>query len=153
MNQKTSAAGAFNMTTGPAHWELLQRGRAIDNQLFVATCSPARNPDASYQAWGHSTVVSPWAQARRMAMSMHLSQAVGPQAAPLPSARRHRRQDAVGRIACWVAGCLRNVHTTGACNFLPEIALVWLPDRAWITSSPTGMAGRRYWPRPMKCLA
>ena len=57
--------GAFNMTTGPAHWELLQRARAIDNQLFVATCSPARNPDASYQAWGHSTVVSPWAQARR----------------------------------------------------------------------------------------
>ena len=53
------------MTTGPAHWELLQRARAIDNQLFVATCSPARNPDASYQAWGHSTVVSPWAQARR----------------------------------------------------------------------------------------
>ena len=58
-------AGAFNMTTGPAHWELLQRARAIDNQLFVATCSPARNPDASYQAWGHSTVVSPWAQVRR----------------------------------------------------------------------------------------
>ena len=53
------------MTTGPAHWELLQRARAIDNQLFVAACSPARNPDASYQAWGHSTVVSPWAQARR----------------------------------------------------------------------------------------
>ncbi|KAK9844016.1 hypothetical protein WJX81_001969 [Elliptochloris bilobata] len=54
--------GAFNMTTGPAHWELLQRARAVDNQLFVATCSPARNPDASYQAWGHSTVVSPWAE-------------------------------------------------------------------------------------------
>lgn len=25
--------GAFNMTTGPAHWELLQRCRAIDNQV------------------------------------------------------------------------------------------------------------------------
>ena len=32
----------------------------MDNQLFVAACSPARNPKASYQAWGHSTVVSPW---------------------------------------------------------------------------------------------
>lgn len=31
---------AFNMTTGPLHWELLQRGRANDLQLFVATVSP-----------------------------------------------------------------------------------------------------------------
>eukprot|EP00294_Goniomonas_avonlea_P004000 CAMPEP_0114568264 /NCGR_PEP_ID=MMETSP0114-20121206/15959_1 /TAXON_ID=31324 /ORGANISM="Goniomonas sp, Strain m" /LENGTH=269 /DNA_ID=CAMNT_0001754983 /DNA_START=132 /DNA_END=942 /DNA_ORIENTATION=+ len=28
--------GAFNMTTGPKHWELLQRARAVDNQLYVA---------------------------------------------------------------------------------------------------------------------
>jgi predicted amidohydrolase len=28
--------GAFNLTTGPAHWELLLRSRAVDNQLFVA---------------------------------------------------------------------------------------------------------------------
>jgi len=52
--------GAFNTTTGPVHWELLLRSRALDNQMFVAACSPARNPDASYQAWGHSTVVDPW---------------------------------------------------------------------------------------------
>ena len=44
--------GAFNMTTGPAHWELLQRGRAIDNQLYFCTVSPARNLDALYYAWG-----------------------------------------------------------------------------------------------------
>ncbi len=30
--------GAFNMTTGPAHWELLQRCRAIDNQVDVELC-------------------------------------------------------------------------------------------------------------------
>jgi len=54
--------GAFNMTTGPAHWELLQRGRAVDNQVFVATISPARNPESTYQAWGHSTVVNPWGE-------------------------------------------------------------------------------------------
>uniref|UniRef100_A0A8C0P9Q8 Omega-amidase NIT2 n=1 Tax=Canis lupus familiaris TaxID=9615 RepID=A0A8C0P9Q8_CANLF len=53
---------AFNMTTGPAHWELLQRGRAVDNQLYVATASPARDEQASYVAWGHSTVVSPWGE-------------------------------------------------------------------------------------------
>ncbi|XP_023656809.1 omega-amidase NIT2 isoform X2 [Paramormyrops kingsleyae] len=54
--------GAFNMTTGPAHWELLQRGRAVDNQVYVATASPARDEAASYVAWGHSTVVSPWGE-------------------------------------------------------------------------------------------
>lgn len=51
---------AFNMTTGPLHWELLQRGRANDLQLFVATVSPARNTEADYVAWGHSMVVDPW---------------------------------------------------------------------------------------------
>ncbi|XP_054458755.1 omega-amidase NIT2 [Anoplopoma fimbria] len=54
--------GAFNMTTGPAHWELLQRGRAVDNQVYVATASPARDETASYVAWGHSTVVNPWGE-------------------------------------------------------------------------------------------
>jgi len=52
--------GAFNMVTGPAHWELLQRARAVDNQLFVATCSPARDETSGYIAWGHSSVVTPW---------------------------------------------------------------------------------------------
>ncbi len=51
---------AFNLTTGPAHWELLMRSRAVDNQVFIAAASPARNPAASYQAWGHSMVVDPW---------------------------------------------------------------------------------------------
>jgi omega-amidase len=54
--------GAFNLTTGPAHWELLQRGRAVDNQLYVASASPARGPAGGYQAWGHSSVISPWGE-------------------------------------------------------------------------------------------
>ncbi|XP_078512234.1 omega-amidase NIT2-like [Lissotriton helveticus] len=53
---------AFNMTTGPAHWELLQRSRALDNQVYVASASPARDEKASYVAWGHSSVVSPWGE-------------------------------------------------------------------------------------------
>lgn len=62
--------GAFNTTTGPAHWELLQRARAVDNELFVATASPARSPDqTSYQAWGHSSVVDP--QGRVVATTGH----------------------------------------------------------------------------------
>lgn len=33
---------AFNMTTGPVHWSLAFRMRALDNQCFIAGCSPAR---------------------------------------------------------------------------------------------------------------
>lgn len=51
--------GAFNLTTGQLHWELLARGRAVDNQVFVGLCSPARDMEASYNAWGHSLVVDP----------------------------------------------------------------------------------------------
>ncbi|XP_028777346.1 omega-amidase, chloroplastic-like [Neltuma alba] len=54
--------GAFNMTTGPLHWELLQRARATDNQLYVATCSPARDTGSGYVAWGHSTLVGPFGE-------------------------------------------------------------------------------------------
>lgn len=52
--------GAFNMTTGPVHWKLLQQGRALDNQVYVASCSPSRDASAGYTAYGHSLVVSPW---------------------------------------------------------------------------------------------
>ncbi|XP_047420834.1 omega-amidase NIT2 isoform X1 [Sciurus carolinensis] len=53
---------AFSLTTGPAHWELLQRSRALDNQLYVATVSPARDENVSFVVWGHSTVVNPWGE-------------------------------------------------------------------------------------------
>ena len=51
---------AFNMTTGPTHWELMFRSRAVDNQCFVAGTSCARDREAAYVAWGHSLLVSPW---------------------------------------------------------------------------------------------
>lgn len=55
--------GAFNMVTGPAHWELLQRARAVDNQAFCLTCSPARDSTSGgYVAWGHSSAVNPWGE-------------------------------------------------------------------------------------------
>ena len=51
---------AFNMTTGPAHWELLFRQRAIDNQCFTIGVSPARDKTAGYVAYGNSIAVDPW---------------------------------------------------------------------------------------------
>ncbi|GBF32578.1 aliphatic amidase AmiE [Desulfocucumis palustris] len=53
---------AFNMTTGPAHWDLVFRMRAVDNQLFVIAASPARDVNAGYVAFGHSIMVDPWGE-------------------------------------------------------------------------------------------
>lgn len=53
---------AFNMTTGPMHWSLLQRSRANDNQLFVAAVSPSRNRGPGYIAWGHTMLTDPWGE-------------------------------------------------------------------------------------------
>ena len=52
--------GAFNLTTGPAHWELLIRARALDSQAYFAATSLARDDSASYVSYGHSMVVDPW---------------------------------------------------------------------------------------------
>ena len=52
--------GAFNMTTGPAHWEMLFKARALDNQVYCVGVAPALNEDASYHSFGHSIIASPW---------------------------------------------------------------------------------------------
>lgn len=51
---------AFNMTTGPAHWELTFRSQGLYNQVYTVGTSPARDLDASYHSWGHSIVCDPW---------------------------------------------------------------------------------------------
>ena len=56
--------GAFNMTTGPAHWELLFRARAVDNQYWMLGCAPARCPEAGYVSYGNSLAVSPWGEVK-----------------------------------------------------------------------------------------
>ena len=53
---------AFSMTTGPAHWELLFRERAVDNQVYSIGVAPSRNYKASYVSYGNSIVVSPWGE-------------------------------------------------------------------------------------------
>lgn len=51
---------AFNLTTGPAHWELMFRSQAVNNQCFTVGTAPARDLSASYHSWGHSMVADPW---------------------------------------------------------------------------------------------
>ena len=59
------------MTTGPLHWQLLVRSRALDSQLWVAAVCCARDATAGYVAYGHSMLVGPMgnvvAQAQELA--------------------------------------------------------------------------------------
>jgi len=54
------APASFNMTTGPMHWEILFRLRAVDNQLFTIGASPARDENGEYVSYGNSIAVDPW---------------------------------------------------------------------------------------------
>jgi len=51
---------AFNMTTGPAHWETMFRQRALDNQIYAIGTAPARDTSSGYISWGHSIITGPW---------------------------------------------------------------------------------------------
>lgn len=52
---------AFTKYTGELHWDLLGRSRALDNNLWVALCSPARDEDSGYPpVYGHSMIVNPY---------------------------------------------------------------------------------------------
>ena len=53
---------AFTHTTGQAHWEILLRARAIENQAYVlAPAQGGRHPNGRH-TWGHSLAVDPWGQ-------------------------------------------------------------------------------------------
>lgn len=53
---------SFNMTTGPIHWELLFKSRAVDNQVYTIGCSSSRNNNSSYISYGNSILVSPFGE-------------------------------------------------------------------------------------------
>ncbi|MDC8787218.1 carbon-nitrogen hydrolase family protein [Roseateles koreensis] len=51
---------AFTYTTGQAHWELLLRARAIENQAFVIAPAQGGLHQNGRRTWGHSMIVDPW---------------------------------------------------------------------------------------------
>ena len=53
---------AFTYTTGQAHWEILLRARAIENQAFVVAAAQGGVHESGRRSWGHSMVVDPWWQ-------------------------------------------------------------------------------------------
>lgn len=53
---------AFTHTTGRAHWEVLLRARAIENQCYVmAPAQGGRHPSGRV-TWGHTMIIDPWGE-------------------------------------------------------------------------------------------
>jgi len=53
---------AFTHTTGRAHWELLLRARAVENQCYVLAAAQGGTHPNGRRTWGHSMVVDPWGE-------------------------------------------------------------------------------------------
>lgn len=51
---------AFTATTGRAHWEILNRARAIENLCYVAASAQGGHHINGRETWGHSMIVDPW---------------------------------------------------------------------------------------------
>jgi nitrilase len=55
---------AFTATTGRAHWEVLLRARAIENQCFVLAAAQGGQHPNGRRTWGHSMLIDPWGEIR-----------------------------------------------------------------------------------------
>ena len=51
---------AFTAVTGRAHWEVLVRARAIENQVFAIAPNQHGQAPPHYDSWGHSMIADPW---------------------------------------------------------------------------------------------
>ena len=51
---------AFTYTTGQAHWEILLRARAIENQSYLLASAQGGRHDNGRSTWGHSMLIDPW---------------------------------------------------------------------------------------------
>lgn len=53
---------AFTYTTGKAHWELLLRARAVENQCYVLACGQGGQHENGRRTFGHSMLIDPWGE-------------------------------------------------------------------------------------------
>ena len=53
---------AFTHTTGQAHWELLLRARAVENQCYVLAAAQGGQHENGRRTWGHSLICDPWGE-------------------------------------------------------------------------------------------
>lgn len=53
---------AFTYTTGSAHWELLLRARAVENQCYVVAAAQSGEHESGRRTFGHSMIIDPWGE-------------------------------------------------------------------------------------------
>ena len=53
---------AFTYTTGQAHWEILLRARAIENQCYILAAAQGGVHANGRRTWGHSILIDPWGE-------------------------------------------------------------------------------------------
>ena len=53
---------AFTYTTGRAHWEILLRARAIENQCYILAPAQGGRHENGRRTWGHSMLIDPWGE-------------------------------------------------------------------------------------------
>ena len=55
---------AFTYTTGKAHWEILLRARAIENQCYVLAAAQGGTHVNGRRTWGQSMLIDPWGEVK-----------------------------------------------------------------------------------------
>ena len=55
---------AFTHTTGLAHWEVLLRARAIENQCYVLAAAQGGTHPNGRRTFGHSMLIDPWGEVK-----------------------------------------------------------------------------------------
>jgi nitrilase len=53
---------AFTVRTGRAHWEVLLRARAIENQAYVLAPAQVGTHPGGRRTWGRTLIVDPWGE-------------------------------------------------------------------------------------------
>ncbi|GAB1868724.1 Nitrilase-like protein 1 [Camponotus japonicus] len=51
---------AFTYQTGAAHWEVMLRARAVENQCYVIAAAQTGAHNKKRVSWGHAMIVDPW---------------------------------------------------------------------------------------------
>lgn len=58
--QIITVPAAFTFKTGEAHWSLLLRARAVENQCYVVAANQTGQHSKDRETWGHSMIIDPW---------------------------------------------------------------------------------------------